>query len=174
MFCTWLIREWNFAYLHHIHIRESPSEVMWCGLIFLHSYLGGVLKFFDIWLGLAASSNVKEFQYSSSVTVQEYPKLCVHCEIKTRRYYTLRDHMDRSWRYKTKRNIVYIKNHNLLFRVPLKFHFATTTQIGQTKWKSMKIWWESKLCLILPPNAHEDDEDRKWITYSKIVYGLSN
>ena len=48
--------------------------VRWCGLIFLHSYLGGVLKFFDIWLGLAASSNVKEFQYSSSVTVQEYPR----------------------------------------------------------------------------------------------------
>ena len=107
MFCAWLIRRWNFAYLHHIHTRESPSEyserrywstlmyvvlkflsclqfqyqtagirkllVRWCGLIFLHSYLGGVLKFFDIWLGLAASSNVKEFQYSSSVTVQEYP-----------------------------------------------------------------------------------------------------
>ena len=109
MFCAWLIRRWNFAYLHHIHTRESPSEyserrywstlmyvvlkflsclqfqyqtagirkllVRWCGLIFLHSYLGGVLKFFDIWLGLAASSNVKEFQYSSSVTVQEYPIL---------------------------------------------------------------------------------------------------
>ena len=108
MFCAWLIRRWNFAYLHHIHTRESPSEyserrywstlmyvvlkflsclqfqyqtagirkllVRWCGLIFLHSYLGGVLKFFDIWLGLAASSNVKEFQYSSSVTVQEYPR----------------------------------------------------------------------------------------------------
>ena len=29
----------------------------------------------DIWLGLAASSNVKEFQYSSLVTVQEYPTL---------------------------------------------------------------------------------------------------
>ena len=42
--------------------------------IFLLSYRGGVLKFFDIWLGLAASSNVKEFQYSSSVTVQEYPR----------------------------------------------------------------------------------------------------
>ena len=26
VFCTWLIREWNFAYLHHIHTRESPSE----------------------------------------------------------------------------------------------------------------------------------------------------
>ena len=113
MFCAWLIRRWNFAYLHHIHTRESPSEyserrywstlmyvvlkflsclqfqyqtagirkllVRWCGLIFLHSYLGGVLKFFDIWLGLAASSNVKEFQYSSSVTVQEYPilPLCI-------------------------------------------------------------------------------------------------
>ena len=111
MFCAWLIRRWNFAYLHHIHTRESPSEyserrywstlmyvvlkflsclqfqyqtagirkllVRWCGLIFLHSYLGGVLKFFDIWLGLAASSNVKEFQYSSLVTVQEYPKLVI-------------------------------------------------------------------------------------------------
>ena len=97
VFCTWLIWEWNFAYLHPIHTRESPSEysegrywstlmyvvlkflsclqfqyqtagirkllVRWCGLIFLHSYLGGVLKFFDIWL-----------QYSSSVTVQEYPR----------------------------------------------------------------------------------------------------
>ena len=50
----------------------------WCKMIFLHSYLGGVLKFFDIWLGLAASSNVKEFQYSSSVTVQEYPRLIRH------------------------------------------------------------------------------------------------
>ena len=53
--------------------------VRWCGLIFLHSYLGGVLKFFDIWLGLAASSNVKEFQYSSSVTVQEYPTRRAWC-----------------------------------------------------------------------------------------------
>ena len=33
--------------------------------IFLHSYRGGVLKFFDIWRG----------RYSPSVTVQEYPKL---------------------------------------------------------------------------------------------------
>ena len=118
MFCAWLIRRWNFAYLHHIHTRESPSEyserrywstlmyvvlkflsclqfqyqtagirkllVRWCGLIFLHSYLGGVLKFFDIWLGLAASSNVKEFQYSSSVTVQEYPILTRAVESESR------------------------------------------------------------------------------------------
>ena len=88
VFCTWLIREWNFAYLHHIHTRESPSEysegwywstltcvvlkflsclgfhyqtasitkllVRWCRMSFLHSYPGGV--------------------YSSSVSVQEYPR----------------------------------------------------------------------------------------------------
>ena len=33
MFCTWLIREWNFAYLHHIHTREyseGDTGLPWC------------------------------------------------------------------------------------------------------------------------------------------------
>ena len=34
-----------------------------------------VIAYDDIGFGLAASSNVKEFQYSSLVTVQEYPTL---------------------------------------------------------------------------------------------------
>ena len=43
VFCTWLIREWNFAYLHPIHTRESPSEYSegryWSNLMYV------VLKF---------------------------------------------------------------------------------------------------------------------------------
>ena len=81
VFCTWLIREWNFAYLHHIHTRESPSEYSegqyWSTLMYVVLKFLSSLKFQYQTAGmrkLLVRWCVKEFQYSSSVTVQEYPR----------------------------------------------------------------------------------------------------
>ena len=49
VFCTWLIREWNFAYLHNIHTRESASEYSehryWSTLMYVVLKFLSCLKF---------------------------------------------------------------------------------------------------------------------------------
>ena len=98
VFCTWLIREWNFAYLHHIHTRESPSEysegrywstLMYVVLKFLSCLqfqyqTAGIRKLLVRWCGLVAldSSNLLAcislrklgFWYSSYIRWIFWPK----------------------------------------------------------------------------------------------------